>query len=62
MTEIDVLKFLGCRFMVTHNEQGFAMLGYLKNVRPEPKPNWKTDDENNNKKPNWNSSARTNAI
>ena len=44
------------------NVQGFAMLGNLKNVRPEPKANWKTDVEDNNKKPNWNSSARTKAI
>jgi hypothetical protein len=34
-----------------NNEKGFAMLGNLKNVRPEPKPNWKTADEDNNKKP-----------
>ena len=41
--------------------QGLALLGDLKNVRPELKPNWKTEVEDNNKKPNWNSSARTKA-
>jgi hypothetical protein len=37
---------------MTANEQGFAMLGNLKKVRPEPKPNQKTNDGDKNKKPN----------
>ena len=28
-----------CRHSLATNEQGFAMLGNLKNVRLEPKPN-----------------------
>ena len=45
--------------MLAANGQGLALLGDLKNVRPELKPDWKTDDEDNNKKPNRNSSAGT---
>jgi len=33
---------------IAYNVQGLALLGDLKNVRPELKPNWKTDDEDNN--------------
>jgi hypothetical protein len=49
-TSLYVCKRVSAK--VAHNEQGFAMLGNLKNVRPEPMPNLKTDDEDNNKKPN----------
>ena len=43
--------------LIATNEQGFAMLGNLKNVRPEPKPNWKTEVEDNDKKLNWKTSC-----
>ncbi len=38
--------------MSLYDEQGLALLGDLKNVRPELKPNLKTDVEDNNKKLN----------
>ena len=44
---------------MTHNEQGLALLGDLKNVRPVLLPNRIADDEINNKKPNGYSPAGT---
>ncbi len=37
---------------MSYNGQGLALLGDLKNVRPELKPNCKTDGEYNDKKLN----------
>jgi hypothetical protein len=34
-----LVEVTNCRYSMPHNEQGFAMLGDLKNVRLEPKPN-----------------------
>jgi hypothetical protein len=35
----NIYVFIVGIFKLAANEQGFAMLGDLKNVRPEPKPN-----------------------
>ena len=43
------------------NEQGLAVLGDLKIFRLELKPNIVTKVEDNNKKPNLKTSARTEA-
>ena len=58
--------FVSCRIdacsvanKMTDNEQGLALLGDLKNVRPVLLPNKITDDEDNNKKLNRYSSAGT---
>jgi hypothetical protein len=37
---------------MAYNGQVFVMVGDLKNVRLEPKPNLKIADEDNNKKSN----------
>ena len=46
-------------FKLPYNEQGLALLGDLKIVRPVLLPNRITDDEIKNKKPNRYSSAGT---
>ena len=70
-TSFDFAEALGCLFIclsvefstvvhrVTANEQGLALLGDLKIVRPVLLPNRITDDEIKNKKPNRYSSAGT---
>ena len=40
--------FVGCRFKITANEQGFAMVGDLKNVKPGTAADWKTNVQDNN--------------
>jgi len=39
-------------FKLTHNEQGLALLGYLKNVSRQLKPKIVLKVEDKNKKPN----------
>ena len=46
---------------VTYNEQGFAMLGDLKNVKPGTSANWKTNVQDYNQKPTDACPARTTA-
>ena len=46
---------------VAYNEQGFAMLGDLKNVKPETAADWKTNVQDNNQKPIDACLARTTA-
>ena len=47
--------------MVAYNEQGFAMLGDLKNVKPGTAADWKTNVQDNNQQPTDACPARTNA-
>ena len=46
--EIQSLSYCGVSEFIAYNELGLALLGDLKIVRPELKPNWKTEVEDNN--------------
>ena len=50
-----------CRFKIATNEQGFAMLGDLENVKPVTAADWKTNVQDNNQKPTNACPARTTA-
>ena len=45
-------NLVACLIYMTHNEQGFAMLGDLKNVKPGTAADWKTKVQDYNKKLN----------
>ena len=52
-------ELLECSYRVAHNEQGLALLGDLKNVRPETQPNTNTKVEVNNQNSNRITSTET---
>ena len=52
---------LSCRCNIAINEQGFAMLGDLKNVKPGTAADWKTNVQDNNQKFSDACPARTTA-
>ena len=53
------LIFILRRVFSQSDGQVLLQVGYFITSSPEPLPNWKYKVEVNNKKPNWNSSART---
>ena len=55
------MRFVECQIYIAVNEQGFAMVGYLKNVKPRTAADWKTNVKDNNQKPTDVCPARTKA-